>query len=152
MMPRLFCAALILCLSPNFAGAQDATKVAPTHYKKHFENEWVQVVDIHYGPHEKSVMHQHPAGVVVNLTAGHLRFTDQNGKVQEVYSLAGESRWFPPVKHTVENIGSEPFNAVYIYLKEKSMTAANDRKGDAPISAELFAKILAQHVQASAKP
>jgi hypothetical protein len=143
MTPRLFCGALILFLLPNFARAQDPTKVAPKHYKMHFENEWVQVVDIHYGPHEKSAMHEHPAGVVVNLTAGHLRFTDQNGKVQEVYSLAGESRWFPPVKHTVENIGDEPFNAVYIYVKGKSTTAAGDAKGDAPMSVELLTKILA---------
>jgi quercetin dioxygenase-like cupin family protein len=118
----------------------------------HFENEWVQVVDIHYGPHERSAMHDHPAGVVVNLTTGHLRFTDQNGKVQEVYSLAGESRWFPPVKHTVENIGDEPFNAVYIYVKGKSTTAAGDPKGEAPMSAELLTKILADYAQTRAKP
>jgi quercetin dioxygenase-like cupin family protein len=143
-MPRLFCA-LVLCLLPNFAQAQDATKVAPEHYKMHFENEWVQVVDIHYGPHERSAMHDHPAGVVVNLTTGHLR-------VQEVYSLAGESRWFPPVKHTVENIGDEPFNAVYIYVKGKSTTSAGDPKGEAPMSAELLTKILADYAQTRAKP
>jgi quercetin dioxygenase-like cupin family protein len=118
----------------------------------HFENEWVQVVDIHYGAHERSVMHEHPAGVVVNLTAGHLRFTDQNGKVQEIYSLAGESRWFPPVKHTVENIGDEPFNAVYIYVKGKSTTAAGDLKPDAPRNAELLTKILANYAQTRTKP
>src|SRR5271154_6356072 len=142
MMPGFFYAALILLVSANFAGAQDPTKVASKHYKMHFENEWVQVVDIHYGPHEKSAMHEHPAGVVVNLTAGHLRFTDENGKVQEVYSLAGETRWFPRAKHTVENIGDEPFNAVYIGIKGKSTTAAGDPKRDAPISAELLTKIL----------
>ena len=32
--------------------AQDPTKVEPKHYKLAFENEWVQVVDVHYGPHE----------------------------------------------------------------------------------------------------
>lgn len=152
MMHRLFCGALILCLLPNFAEAQDPTKVAPKQYKMRFENQWVQVVDVHYGPHEKSAMHEHPAGVVVNLTAGHLRFTDQNGKVQEVYSLAGESRWFPPVRHTVENIGNEPFNAVYIYLKGSSTATAGDPKGDAPMSAELLTKILADYAQNRAEP
>jgi len=151
MMPRLFCA-FVLCLLPSLAEAQDATKVAPKHYKMHFENELVQVIDIHYGPHERSALHDHPAGVVVNLTTGHLRFTDQNGKVQEVYSLAGESRWFPPVKHTVENIGDEPFNAVYIYVKGKPTTAAGDPKGEAPMSADLLMKILADYAQTRAKP
>jgi quercetin dioxygenase-like cupin family protein len=152
MMPRLLCGALVLCLLLNLAEAQDATKVAPKHYKVHFENEWVEVVDIHYGAHERSALHEHPAGVVVNLTAGHLRFTDQNGKVQEVYSLAGESRWFPPVKHTVENIGDEPFNAVYISIKGKPTTSAGDPKGKAPMSAELLTKILADYAQTRAKP
>src|SRR5208282_4383810 len=95
MLCRLFCAMGVVCLAVNFAAAQDPTKVEPKHYKLRFENDRVQVIDVHYGPHEKSEMHEHPAGVVVNVTAGHLRFTDANGKVQEVYSLAGETRWFP---------------------------------------------------------
>jgi beta-alanine degradation protein BauB len=152
MLHRLFCAAVILCLSANFAGAQDPTKVAPQHYKLHFENEWVQVLDVHYGPHEKSVMHEHPAGVVVNVTSGHLRFTDANGKVQEVYSLAGETRWFPRAKHTVENIGDEPFNAVYVGIKGKSTTAAGDPQSYAPMSAEQLTKLLAGYAQTRAKP
>jgi hypothetical protein len=28
----------------------------------------VDVVSVHYGPHEKSVLHDHPGGVVVSLT------------------------------------------------------------------------------------
>jgi len=76
-----------------------------THYKLAFENEWVQFVDVHYGPHEKSRMAEHPGGVVVVLTEGHLKFTDQNGKVQEVHAKPGESRWFPPFGHPVENLG-----------------------------------------------
>jgi hypothetical protein len=59
---------VLLFYSP--ALAQDPTKVAPTHCKLAFENEYVQVVDIHYGPHEKSSLHAHPGGVVVVLTAG----------------------------------------------------------------------------------
>ena len=136
----------------NFAGAQDPTKVAPQHYKLHFENERVQVLDIHYGPHERSVMHEHPAGVVVNITAGHLRFTDENGKVQEVYSLAGETRWFPRAKHTVENLGDQTFNAVYIGLKGQLTTAAGDAARDAPMSAEQWTKILADYAQVRTKP
>lgn len=166
MLFRFFCAAVILCLAADFAGAQDPTKVASKNYKLHFENDRVQVIDVHYGPHEKSAMHQHPPGVVVNLTAGHLRFTDENGKVQEVYSLAGETRWFGAVTHTVENIGDNPFNAVYIGIKGKSTTAASDRKQDAPLvgekmndeemsgqklSGEQLAKILADYFQNSAQ-
>ncbi len=143
MLCRLSCAAAIVCLAANLAAAQDPTKVEPKHYKLHFETDRVQVIDIHYGPHEKSDLHDHPGGVVVNLTAGHLKFTDQNGKVTEVYAKAGESRWFPPVRHKVENLGDETYNAVYIAIKSKTATA--DLKPDSPVSPEHIAKILADY-------
>ena len=107
MFSKLFCAVVVIWLALNVALAQDPTKVEPKHYKLAFENEWVQVVDVHYGPHEKSGIHDHPGGVVVVLTEGHLKFTDQNGKVQEVYAKPGESRWFPPFKHRVQNYDPE---------------------------------------------
>ena len=151
MMCRFFCAAVIVCFTANLA-AQDPTKVEPKHYKLHFENDRVQVVDVHYGPHEKSEMHDHPGGVVVVLSAGHLRFTDQNGKVTEVYAKAGEARWFPPFKHRVENLGDEAYNAVYIGIKGKLAAAASDRKLDSPLDAQQIAEVLAEYAQAAAKP
>jgi quercetin dioxygenase-like cupin family protein len=152
MWCRLFCAAVVVCLAISSAVAQDPTKVEPKHYKLHFENDRVQVVDVHYGPHEKSEMHEHPGGVSVSVTGGHLRFTDQNGKVTEVFAKAGEARWFPPFKHKVENLGDEPYNAVYIGIKGKLAASASDPKQDSPVSAEQLAKILADYAQASAKP
>ena len=105
MYRRLSWLPVTVCLLGVNAGlAQDPTKVEPKHYRLAFENEHVQVVYVHYGPHEKSVMHDHPGGVVVNITDGHLRFTDQHGSVQEVTSKHGEARWFKPSKHRVENL------------------------------------------------
>lgn len=113
---------LSLCLILP-ALAQDPTKVEPKHYKLAFENESVQVVDVHYGPHEKSNLHDHPGGVVVVLTAGHLRFTDEKGNTREVYAKPGEARWFPPLKHKVENLGDTAYNAVYVGIKNHSSAA-----------------------------
>jgi len=79
---RPFSAAFVGLFFCAVALAQDPTKVEPTHYKLAFENEYVQVVNVHYGPHEKSGLHAHMGGVVVVLTTGHLRFTDENGKTQ----------------------------------------------------------------------
>jgi quercetin dioxygenase-like cupin family protein len=152
MMCRLFCAAAIVCLAINFAVAQDPTKVEPKHYKLQFENERVQVVDVHYGPHEKSEMHDHPAGVSVSVTGGHLRFTDQNGKVTEVYAKAGEARWFPAHKHKVENLGDESYNGVYIGIKGKVENIAGDPKPDSSVTGEQLAKILLEYTEAPAKP
>ena len=152
MVCRLFCAVAIVCLAVNSAVAQDTTKVEPKHYKLHFENDRVQVVDVHYGPHEKSEMHDHPGGVSVSLTGGHLRFTDQNGKVTEVYAKAGEARWFPPFKHKVENLGDEPYNAVYVGIKSKvTMVGANSGQ-ESSVTAEQLAKILTEYAEATAKP
>jgi quercetin dioxygenase-like cupin family protein len=99
--------------------AQDPTKVEPSHYRLAFENDSVQVVNVHYGPHEKSNLHEHMGGVVVVLTAGHLKFTDENGKSHEVFAKPGEARWYPPFKHRVENLGETSYNAVYIGIKSK---------------------------------
>jgi beta-alanine degradation protein BauB len=145
-MCRLFCAGVIVCLAAAISSAQDPTKVAPKHYHLQFENEYVQVVSVHYGPHEKSEMHDHPGGVVVVVTGGHLRFTDQNGKVTEVFSKAGEARWFPPFKHRVENVGDEPYNAVYVGLKGK-ISAGGATKASTPLSQAEIAKILLEYAQ-----
>jgi hypothetical protein len=106
MPSKTFWSLVIVCLAVSAATAQDPTKVEPKHYKLGFENEHVQVVYVHYGPHEKSVMHDHPGGVVVYVTEGHLKFTDPNGK--------------SPFKHRVENLGEKPFDAVYVGVKTKT--------------------------------
>jgi len=152
MLCRLLCAAVIVCLGVSPAAAQDPTKAEPKHYKLHFENEHVVVIDIHYGPHERSELHEHPGGVVVNLTGGHLKFTDENGKVHEVYAKAGESRWFPPVKHKVENLGDETYNAVYIAIRGKTAAAGSNPKPESPVTPDELAKILVEYAAATTKP
>jgi quercetin dioxygenase-like cupin family protein len=117
-----------------------------------FENDRVQVVNVHYGPHEKSEMHEHPGGVVVIVTGGHLRFTDQSGKVTEVYSKSGEARWFPPFKHKVENVGDDSYNAVYVGLKGKVTEVTANAKQDSQVSPDELAKILLEYSAATAKP
>jgi len=83
------------------------------------------VVAVTYGPHEKSVLHDHPGGVVVSITEAHLRFTDENGKEREVFAKPGEARWYPPFKHRVENLGDTTYRGVYIGVKGKLSTASN---------------------------
>ena len=121
MLFKLSYGALLFGLLMNYAQAQDPTKVEPKHYRLDFENDRVQVVSVHYGPHEKSGLHEHPGGVVVVITGGHLRFTDESGKVQDVYAKPGEARWFAPFKHKVENVGDTPYNAVYVGVKGRNV-------------------------------
>jgi quercetin dioxygenase-like cupin family protein len=147
MQSRLIWAGVVVCLAAS-ALAQDPTKVEPKHYKLDFENDRVQVVTVHYGPHEKSVLHDHPGGVVVSLTEAHLRFTDENGKTREVFSKAGEARWYPAFKHRVENLGDTIYDAVYIGVKGK-VAAAN---GSAEPTDEEAKKIAAEYLIAAGKP
>lgn len=152
MFFKLVLANVVVCLAVGSAWAQDPTKVEPKHYKLDFENERVQVVSVHYGPHEKSALHEHPGGVVVSLTDAHLRMTDENGRTREVYSKAGESRWYAPFKHRVENLGDTPYDAVYIGVKGKLAAAATASDGSVVATDAETQKILAEYLRANAKP
>ena len=61
--------AVLFLLFAYPAAAQDPAKVDPQHYKVIFEDTGIRVLRLTYGPHEKSVMHQHPfGGCVIFLT------------------------------------------------------------------------------------
>jgi quercetin dioxygenase-like cupin family protein len=149
MVSKLFWAGLVVCLTAGASVAQDPTKVEPKHYHLDFENDKVQVVSVHYGPHEKSGMHEHPGGVVVILTEAHLRFTDENGKVREVYSKPGEARWYPPFHHKVENLGDTAYDAVYVGIR--GMNASNGTKNPMDAMDDETKKIVAQLMASAQK-
>ena len=150
MPSKRFCAAIFLCLVTVFARAQDPTKVEPKHYKLNFENDRVQVLSVHYGPHEKSALHDHPGGVVVALTEAHLLFTDENGKTREAYSKRGEVHWYPPAKHTVENLGDTTYDAVYVGIKGGTSISVASADPAAALDKETM-QLVAQYLLASAQ-
>ena len=110
-------------LAGPVASAQDAVKADPKHYKVEFENDQVRVLRITYGPHEKSAMHSHPAGVVVFLNDSHARFTMPGGKSQDVQVKAGAVQWSDPATHLPENLGDKGFEVIQVELKTKPAAA-----------------------------
>jgi hypothetical protein len=144
---KLFWTAVFASVAFCPALTQDAAKVEPKHYKLAFENDKVEVLYVHYGAHEKSKMHSHLQGVVVALTESHLRFTDQDGKTQEVYSKPGEARWHPAVRHTVENLGKTDYSGVYIGVKETASARGGTNSG--PELDKQTATIVAAYVAAA---
>jgi quercetin dioxygenase-like cupin family protein len=144
MLSKLLWAWGFACVLLASSAAQDPIKVEPKHYKLDFENDHVQVVSVHYGPHEKSLLHSHPGGVVVSVTEGHLRFTDENGKTREVYAKPGEARWYPPFKHRVENLGDTAYDAVYIGVKSKVVMASAGSNQPAAAAKAEIQKVLAE--------
>jgi hypothetical protein len=105
------------------ATAQDAVKVDPKHYKVEFENDQVRVLHISYGPHEKSVMHEHSSSVAVFLTDAQVRFTLPDGKTQEGSRKAHTTEWEAAGKHLPENVGDKPFEVMLVELKTKAGAA-----------------------------
>lgn len=116
---------IVSCILAPTALAQDAVKVDPKHYKILLENEHVRVLRISYKPKEKSVMHEHPANVVVFLGSSQTKFTLADGSATETSPKAGEVAFGEAVKHLPENIGSTTVEAVLVELKGKPpMTSA----------------------------
>ena len=101
----------------SVARAQDAAEVDSEHYKVELENDRVRVLRINYGPHEKSVMHSHPEGVVVFLNDMHGRFVMPGGETVEHAVQAGTVQWAEAEAHQPQNLSEEPLEVIQIELK-----------------------------------
>ena len=92
------------------AGPAPVTKLDPAmvdgaHYKVEFENDYVRVLRIHYGPHEKGQTHEHILNRVV------LYLNDQaNAKADDV-RMAGAAT------HAEENAAAQPADRIAVELK-----------------------------------
>ena len=117
MLSKLLGVVVVVCLAFDAAVAQDPTKVEPKHYQLAFENEWVQVVNVHYGPHEKSVMHSHPAVAAVFLTDSKGQFTYPDGKTKAFDSKAGDAGYETATTHLPENSSDTAMDLIVVELK-----------------------------------
>ena len=96
----------------------DPVKLDPKHYKVVIDNDEVRVLRASYGPHEKSVMHEHPASVAVSISDYHIKMTLADGTSQDVVSKAREATWADAGKHLPENLGDKPVEVIVIELKK----------------------------------
>jgi quercetin dioxygenase-like cupin family protein len=112
-------ASLLLTLQFVPAMAQDPVKVDSKHYKVEIENDQVRVLRVTYGPHEKSVMHEHPANVAIFLTDANVKFTMSDGKTTAADVKAGAVKWDAGGKHLPENVGDKSMEVIVVELKGK---------------------------------
>jgi quercetin dioxygenase-like cupin family protein len=119
----LYGVVLSVCLVPILS-AQDAVKVDPKHYSVVSENAQVRILKVHYGPHEKSVMHSHPNSVAVFLTDSKVQFTYPDGKTEDVTTKAGDARYTPSTVHLPENVGDSGLDVIVVELKAKTAAKA----------------------------
>ena len=112
------CTVVLVCLGlGRMVLAQDAVKVDPKHYTVVVENDQVRILKVHYGPHEKSVMHSHPATVIVPLTESKGTFTFPGGKKEDFDLKAGVAQYTAATTHLPENTGDAGFDAILVELK-----------------------------------
>jgi len=127
-MTRTYRAILSLALaSLPFAApaAQDPLTVSPDAYRLVFENDWVRVVRVHYGPREVIAPHEHTAlaaAYVYLNDGGPILFTHVDlpyGAVTRPATRAGSFRVYRGLKevHTVENPTDVPSEFLRVEFK-----------------------------------
>jgi len=113
-----FCFARNAAKPTASADIPDTVTADGKHYNIEFENEYVRVPRIHYGPHEKGNMHNHPHSVTTFLTDGELKMTFPDGKTRNGSVKAGQVVWEEAGPHQPENLSALTFEAVRVELKD----------------------------------
>ena len=99
-------------------GEGDFVAVNPTMTKVEVDNEYVRITRVNVPAHGKLAMHSHPsANVVVYVSGGRVKSVTADGKVQTSNLAPGTVKANPAGKHSNENLGSKPTEAVLIELK-----------------------------------
>ena len=123
------CASAVLCLFAIQASAQDPLKDLPQAYKLQFENDWVKVTRVHYGPREKLAAHQHTetASAYVYLNdSGPVVFKHIGlayGAVTRPATKAGSFRLYRGLQeiHEVENLSDLPSDFLRVEFKTEPL-------------------------------
>lgn len=90
---------------PAPSTALDPVAVDPQHYKVELENEYVRVLRVHYGAHDKGQTHEHFLNRVV------VYLNDQPGAKADDVRIAGAG------KHAEENTSEKPADRIAVELK-----------------------------------
>jgi hypothetical protein len=97
--------------------SKDILQIDPKHYRLEFENERVRVLRVSLGRDEMVPMHDAAAATLVCLTECHLRFTQPNGRGQDIHMEAGHARWIWDEPRTEKNLSTYPAEILLIESK-----------------------------------
>lgn len=98
----------------------DPAVIDPQHYHVELDNEFVRVLRVTIGPHEKLKLHKHPdtGAVLVHLSDQNMRLTMADGTTRESRYPAKTVRWVEPgAAHQDENVSDEPLRFIRVELK-----------------------------------
>lgn len=125
----------LVTLAVIAAFAQNPLETLPHNYTLVMENEWVRVVRVHYGPHEKLPIHDHtaaPATYVYLADGGPVRFQHfepyQVTATRPAVKLGG-FRMYPALieRHEVENRSDMSSDFLRVELKALSDASPSPR-------------------------
>ena len=108
--------ALALGIFAGQAIAVDFVEAAPKQTKVLVDNDKVRVIRATFKKGDKVPMHSHPDIVVYVLKGGKTKFINEDGKVIESNSKAGDSYFRPAVSHSHEHLSDS--EAIVIELKK----------------------------------
>ena len=112
-------ASSVLTAQPGPVTVPDAVSADPIHYRVSFENEFVRLLRVAYGPGEKSVMHRHPASCAVFLTDQTFNFTLPDGTTEPASVEAGQLGCGDANVHLPENIERAAAEFIIIEFKDR---------------------------------
>jgi hypothetical protein len=148
----------VFAQTPSSSQSKDPLKVAPDAYKMEFENGWVRVMRVHYGPRVKIPEHYHterPAAYVYLNDSGPVIFRHIDlpyGAITRPAVKAGSFRLYHAVKevHAVENTTDVPSDFLRVEFKtepvnQKSLQGKFHREAVAP--GENFRKVQFENEQ-----
>jgi hypothetical protein len=141
---RALLLAYVLLHVNAFAFRQDPLRVAPQAYKLQFENDWVKVTRVHYGPRARVPLHDHsrlPAAYVYLNNSGPINFKHEGWEhpvLTRPATKAGAFRLSPTTAvgetHEVENPTDTPSDFLRIEFKTEAAGRASLRGRFYPVS------------------
>ena len=119
--------ALLLCqdrFAPRTAFGPEIFNTDPAHldaahYSVVLDNEHVRVLRFRLGPHERSMIVDVPAHLLVAVTDQNVRLLYPHGKPQERQRKAGDSAWMERDAYGVENVSDKPVEWVLVETRDK---------------------------------
>lgn len=106
------------CSENSENNALTSTLAAPKHYQVEFENDYVRVIRVRYGPGEASRMHSHEPFVGVALTGGQSIFTGLDGNSEtRPESYPGDIIDGDLNPHSVMSISKLDQESVFVEIK-----------------------------------
>ncbi|SRR5579863_5029605 len=84
------------------------TALDNAHFHRLFQNEFVEVIRVHLGPHEKTARVELPAHVMTCLSDQHVRLLYPRGKPKERAQKAGFTGWMERDDYGIENLEDKP--------------------------------------------